>query len=82
MPNLQEAVLRGSAAASDIDAYLKLVSRPILGWFCEKLPFIRERVMGNSRFLQVLLIEEVIGTTAKMAAEIQGRGDKFWQVSR
>lgn len=36
--------------------------------------------MGNPRFLQVLLIEEVIGVSAKMAAEIQGRGEKFWQV--
>lgn len=41
---------------------------------------MRERIMGNSRFLQVLLIEEVLGASAKMAAEIQGRKDRFWQV--
>lgn len=56
------------------------MSTPLLGWVCQKVPFIRERVMGSPRFLQVLLIEELIGATAKMAAEVQGRGEKFWEV--
>ena len=77
---LQDAIIRGSASISDVDLFLKIASTPVIGWVCKALPFIRERVMGNPRFLQVLLIEEIIGVSAKMAAEVQGRGEQFWQV--
>lgn len=77
---MQQAIERGAASVSDVELYLRIASTPILGWICKYLPFIRERVMGSERFLQVLLIEEIIGVSAKMAAEIQGRGDKFWEV--
>ena len=77
---MQQAIERGAASASDIELYLSIASKPVLGWICKHLGFIRERVMGSPRFLQVLLIEEIIGATAKMGAEIQGRKDDFWQV--
>ncbi len=77
---LQEALSRGAVSAKDIELYLKIAGTPILGWVCKVLPFIRERVMGNPRFLLVLAIEEVIGGSAKLAAEVQGRGDDFWDV--
>ena len=64
-----------------MELYLKLAGTPILGAICKVLPFIRDRVLGNPRFLLVLAIEEVIGATAKMAAEFQGRGKEFWNVS-
>lgn len=39
----------------------------------------RDRVLGNPRFLVVLAIELVMGLTGKWSAEVQARGDKFWQ---
>ena len=39
----------------------------------------RDRVLGNPRFLVVLAIELVMGVTGKWSAEVQARGDKFWQ---
>jgi hypothetical protein len=39
-------------------------------------------VLGNPRFLLVLVIEEVIGCTAKSIAEYQLRKDKFWKVRK
>lgn len=77
---VQEALSTGSLTAKDVELYLKIASTPVLGWICRVMPFIRERVMGNPTFLQVLLIEEVIGISAKTAAEVQGRGDNFWNV--
>lgn len=79
-PPLQEAMARGSVTAHDIESYLKIASTPVLGAACRALPFIRDRVMGNPRFLLVLAIEEVIGVTAKTLAEVQGRKDDFWRV--
>jgi len=37
-------------------------------------------VLGNPRFLVVLAIELIMGVTAKWSAEVQARGDQFWQV--
>lgn len=71
---------RGAVSAQDIQLYLRIASTPILGAVCKLLPFIRDRVMGNPRFLLILGIEEVIGITAKTAAEIQGRKEQFWNV--
>ena len=72
---------RGAVSGQDMELYLRIASTPVLGAVCKLLPFIRDRVMGNPRFLLVLGIEEVIGVTAKTAAEIQGRGEDFWNVS-
>lgn len=76
----QDGLKRGIVTGNDIRLYLKIASTPILSWICRISPFLRERVMGNPRFLLILAIEEIIGVSAKTAAEVQGRGDEFWNV--
>ena len=78
---MQEGLRHGLVTGKDIELYLKIASTPILSWICKMSPFFRERVMGNPRFLLILAIEEIIGVSAKTAAEYQGRGEDFWNVS-
>lgn len=66
--------------AADVTQWLQIASTPVLGAICRALPAFRDRVMGNPRFLLLLALEEVLGNSAKMTAEIQGRGKDFWPV--
>lgn len=40
----------------------------------------RDRILGNPRFLLVLAIEEAMGVSAKLSAELNARGDNFKKV--
>lgn len=40
----------------------------------------RNRMLGNPQFVMVLLIEQAIGISAKLAAEIEARKGRFWKV--
>lgn len=73
-------MLRGGVTAADVTQWIQIASTPILGAICRALPAFRDRVMGNPRFLLVLALEEVLGCSAKMTAEVQGRGKNFWPV--
>ena len=42
----------------------------------------RDRILGNPRFLLVLAIEEAMGVSAKLSAEVNARGDNFKKVRR
>ena len=78
-PPSQAALARGALTLGDVRAWLALASTPLLGAVARAVPGFRDRVLGNPRFLLVLAIEELIGCSARMAGEIQGRGDRFWQ---
>lgn len=41
---------------------------------------VRDRILGNPRFLLVLAIEEAMGVSAKLSAEVNARGDNFQKV--
>ncbi len=77
---LQAALARGALLTSDVRLWLKLVSTPLVGSLCKLVPAFRSRMLGNSRFLMVLAIEEAIGVAAKWSAEKSSRKDKFWKV--
>jgi hypothetical protein len=65
----------------ELQQWLALATRPLLGPLCQLWPAFRDRVLGNPRFLLVLAVEEVIGCTAKTIAEYQLRKEKFWKVA-
>jgi len=72
------AAARGALTLGDVKRWLSIASTPLVGSLARAWPGFRDRVMGNPRFLLVLAIEEAIGCSARMAGEVQGRGDKFW----
>ncbi len=67
-------------SAGELQQWLNLAARPLLGPLCSFWPAFRDRVLGNPRFLLVLAVEEVIGCTAKTIAEYQLRKERFWKV--
>lgn len=78
----QDALQRGAISGAELQQWLNLAARPLLGPLCSLWPAFRDRVLGNPRFLLVLAIEEVIGCTAKTIAEYQLRKEKFWKVPK
>lgn len=72
------AAARGALTVGDVRRWLSVASTPVVGTLAKAWPGFRDRVLGNPRFLLVLAIEEAIGCSARMAGEIQGRGEKFW----
>lgn len=72
------ALSRGALTLGDVRRWLNLNNTPVIGALARAWPGFRDRVLGNPRFLLVLAIEEAIGCSARMAGEIQGRGDRFW----
>ena len=78
--DMKAALARGALTMGDVRLWLKASTTPLLGWLVKAFPGFRDRVLGNPRFLLVLAIEELIGCSARMAGEIQGRpGDRFWK---
>ncbi|KAK9917652.1 hypothetical protein WJX75_006886 [Coccomyxa subellipsoidea] len=77
--DLQEALLRGTMSAAELQQWLRLAATPLLGPLCALWPAFRDRVLGNPRFLLVLAVEEVIGCTAKTIAEYRMRKQDFWK---
>jgi len=74
------ALSRGALSMGYVRLWLKASTTPLLGALVRAFPGFRDRVLGNPRFLLVLAIEELIGCSARMAGEIQGRpGDRFWK---
>ncbi len=67
-------------SGAELQQWLKLAARPLLGPLCALWPAFRDRVLGNPRFLLVLVVEEVIGCTAKTIAEYRVRKQNFWKV--
>lgn len=76
--DMAAALSRGALTLGDVRRWLALSSTPVVGAVARAWPGFRDRVLGNPRFLLVLAIEEAIGCSARMAGEIQGRGDRFW----
>ena len=72
------ALSRGALTLGDVRRWLALASTPVVGSIARAWPGFRDRVLGNPRFLLVLAIEEAIGCSARMAGEVQGRGERFW----
>ncbi|BDA50342.1 Protein RETICULATA-RELATED 4, chloroplastic [Coccomyxa sp. Obi] len=77
--DLQDALARGTMSGAELQQWLKLAARPLLGPLCALWPAFRDRVLGNPRFLLVLMVEEVIGCTAKTIAEYRVRKQNFWK---
>lgn len=75
--DLQVALREGLLTLQDIQQWLALAATPILGAACKALPAVRDRVMGNPRFLIQVMMELALGLAAKTSAEINARGDKF-----
>ena len=65
---------------SDVKLWLQLMGTPLVGQLCKLAPALRDRMLGNPRFLMVLAIEEAIGVAAKWSAEVNSRGDRFKKV--
>ena len=65
----------------DVHLWINISSMPLLGNICRAAPAVRDRVMGNPRFVMQLLVELALGLSAKTAAEMKARGDKCFKVS-
>jgi len=77
---MKAALARGALSMGHVRLWLKASTTPVLGALVRAFPGFRDRVLGNPRFLLVLAIEELIGCSARMAGEVQGRpGDRFWR---
>ena len=72
---------KGLLSAKDLEAWLRISKNPVLNWVCQLSTGFRNRMLGNPQFVLVLLIEQAIGISAKLAAEIDSRKDRFWKVS-
>eukprot|EP00192_Tetraselmis_astigmatica_P012439 CAMPEP_0117662746 /NCGR_PEP_ID=MMETSP0804-20121206/8214_1 /TAXON_ID=1074897 /ORGANISM="Tetraselmis astigmatica, Strain CCMP880" /LENGTH=424 /DNA_ID=CAMNT_0005469659 /DNA_START=132 /DNA_END=1406 /DNA_ORIENTATION=+ len=77
--DLEMALKLGTLTIADLGKWQKIRALPIIGLLAGAFQGFRERMMGNPRFLLALAAEEVIGGTAKMAAEVEARGEKFSQ---
>lgn len=77
--DLQVALREGLLTFQDIKQWLTLASTPILGSACKAMPAVRDRVMGNPRFLLQVLLELGLGLAAKTSAELRARGDNFFK---
>lgn len=66
---------------ADLHKWQQIRSMPVIGTLASMFPGFRDRLMGNPRFLLAIAAEELIGASAKMAAEVEARGDKFVQVN-
>ena len=80
--DLQEALTMGLLSIKDVHVWVDITSMPVLGAVCRAMPAVRDRVMGNPRFLMQLFVELVLGMTAKTVAEMKARGDKCFKVRR
>ena len=76
--DMAAALSRGALTLGDVRRWVALSRTPLLGALARAWPGFRDRVLGNPRFLLVLAIEEAIGCSARMAGEVRGRGDRFW----
>ena len=65
---------------ADLKKWQQIRGIPIIGAIAAAFQGFRERMMGNPRFLLAVAAEELIGGSAKMAAEVEARKDKFFQV--
>jgi hypothetical protein len=75
------ALARGALTLGDVRKWLALSPRPLVSRLAARFPALRDRILGNPRFLMVLAIEEAIGCSARMAGEVSGRGERFWEES-
>ena len=79
--DMAAALARGALTLGDVRKWLALSSRPLVSRLAARFPALRDRILGNPRFLMVLAIEEAIGCSARMAGEVSGRGERFWEES-
>ncbi|KAK9856473.1 hypothetical protein WJX84_010320 [Apatococcus fuscideae] len=77
--DMQEALRNGQLAAKDLEAWLRISGTPVLNWICRVSAGFRNRMLGNPQFVMVLIIEQAIGISAKLAAEVDSRKDRFWK---
>ncbi len=77
---LQDALGRGALSAELLRRWLRLMKVPSLGALASAVPGLRDRILGNPRFLLVLGIELAMGVSAKTSAEYRARGDRFYKV--
>lgn len=64
----------------DVYLWLDISAMPLLGNICHAMPALRDRVMGNPRFIMQLFVELALGLSAKTVAEMKARGDKCFKV--
>ncbi|KAK9841509.1 hypothetical protein WJX74_006985 [Apatococcus lobatus] len=77
--DIQEALRASNLSATDLEAWLRISKTPVLNWICKMSSGFRNRMLGNPQFVMVLLIEQAIGISAKLAAEIEARKGRFWK---
>ena len=70
----------GLLSMKDVHLWVDITSMPLLGSICRAAPAVRDRVMGNPRFVMQLFVELALGLTAKTVAEMKARGDKCFKV--
>ncbi|KAK3285302.1 hypothetical protein CYMTET_7092 [Cymbomonas tetramitiformis] len=75
--DMQVALREGRMTKLDATRWLSLSTMPLFGALAVALPAFRDRMLGSPRFLFTLGLEEAIGCTAKMIAEVGSRGESF-----
>ena len=78
--DLQEAMSLGLMSIKDLHLWMDISAIPVLGSICRMAPAVRDRVMGNPRFVMQLFVELALGLSAKTVAEMKARGDKCFKV--
>jgi len=71
------ALKAGTLTKADLLKWQEIRAIPVLGFLASIFQGFRERLMGNPRLLLALGIEELIGGSAKMTAEVKARGENF-----
>lgn len=66
------------ATISDLRLWNEATKIPLLGWLASKWPALRNRLGANKRLPLQMGVEVTVGAISKTMAEVQGRGEKFW----
>lgn len=76
--DLLEIAKSSGLRASALSAYLALQGKGLAGLLARHVPWVRNRLMADHRFLFVVLAECAIDTGCCTVAEVRKRGDDFW----
>jgi len=77
--DIRAAVAAGTISPAMFVRYLEVNKRPVTGFFVRLGSGFRSRILADPKFLFKIAVEEAIGVTGKISAELNKRKEKFWK---